>query len=116
MILLDMVGDANLTITLPADTTPALARLVFDVSAAQGTRSHFGFAPSNMVDDHVPFQNEGVPAVDLIDFSYGSRPGWNDYWHTPKDTLDKLSPASLQIIGRVTLEMVNRLAQLPGRP
>ena len=116
MILMDMIGDADLTVTLPADTTPALARLVFAVSEFQGTRAHFGFAPNNMVDDHLPFQNEGVPAVDLIDFKYGSKPGWNDYWHTPRDTLDKLSAASLETVGRLVLEMLNRLAVLPGRP
>jgi hypothetical protein len=56
--------------------------------------------------------NLGVPAVDLIDFRYGSKPGWNDYWHTPQDTLDKLSAESLQIVGRVVIEMMNRLAAL----
>jgi glutaminyl-peptide cyclotransferase len=50
-----------------------------------------------------------MPAVDLIDFDYGSVPGVNDYWHTPSDTLDKLSPASLEVVGRVVLRMLNGL-------
>ena len=51
-----------------------------------------------------------MPAVDLIDFDYGSAPGLNDYWHTAADRLDKLSPASLQLAGRITLRLLNDLA------
>jgi hypothetical protein len=54
-------------------------------------------------DDHMPFLREGVSAVDVIDFEYGSSPGENDYWHTKEDTLDKISPRSLKIIGDVIL-------------
>ena len=45
-------------------------------------------------DDHVPYLNAGIAAVDLIDFDY-------PYWHTPEDTIDKTSPRSLQIVGDV---------------
>jgi Zn-dependent M28 family amino/carboxypeptidase len=62
-----------------------------------------------MLDDHVPFLKAGMPVVDLIDFEYGSAPEKNDYWHTPEDTMDKLSPESLQIVGRVVLRMINKL-------
>ncbi len=53
------------------------------------------------MDDHLPFIDAGVDAIDLIDFSYG--PG-NRYWHSPFDTLDKISPESLGIVGRVVLQ------------
>ena len=49
-----------------------------------------------MLDDHTPFAQAGIPAVDIIDFDY-------PYWHTVADTADKLSPASLERVGR-TLE------------
>jgi glutaminyl-peptide cyclotransferase len=45
----------------------------------------------------------------VIDFDYGSAPGLNDYWHTPNDTLDKLSVKSLQTVGDVVLRMVENL-------
>jgi Zn-dependent M28 family amino/carboxypeptidase len=51
----------------------------------------------------MPFLRAGVPAVDIIDFEYGSSHGENDYWHTKEDTLDKISPRSLKIVGDVIL-------------
>ncbi len=62
-----------------------------------------------MMDDHVPFLERGIPAVDLIDFTYGSLPGANDYWHTPADRMDKLSPGSLEVVGRWAIRLVDRL-------
>jgi hypothetical protein len=56
-----------------------------------------------------------VPAIDLIDFAYGSAPGLNDYWHTPADTLDKLSAESLDLFGRVVARMVAELSALRGK-
>ena len=50
-----------------------------------------------------------MPAIDVIDFLYGSSAGRNDYWHTEADRLDKVSASSLDIIGRVTARVVNRL-------
>jgi Zn-dependent M28 family amino/carboxypeptidase len=47
----------------------------------------------SMIDDHTPFLNQGIPAVDIIDFDY-------PYWHTPQDTLDKVSASSLESVGR----------------
>lgn len=108
-ILLDMVGDRHLSVTLPANTTPELAALTFAAARAEGVRLRFCRWDRDILDDHVPFLEAGVPAIDLIDFDYGSAPGRNDYWHTAKDTVDKLSPESLQIIGRVTIRMLNAL-------
>jgi Zn-dependent M28 family amino/carboxypeptidase len=55
----------------------------------------------------------GVPSADLIDFSYG----YNDvFWHTTQDTVDKLSPKSLQIVGSVMLETVRILDKMDPLP
>ena len=62
-------------------------------------------------DDHVAFFERGVPAINFIDFEFGSAPGRNDYWHTPADTLDKLSAESLDLVGRVVARLV---ADLPA--
>ena len=51
----------------------------------------------------------GMPAIDIIDFEYGSAGGQNDYWHTPQDTVDKLSIQSLGIVGRTVLRLLDDL-------
>ena len=62
-----------------------------------------------MLDDHQPFLDAGFPAIDLIDFRYGSRPGANDYWHTADDTIDKLSAESLRCVGMIAIELIRNL-------
>jgi glutaminyl-peptide cyclotransferase len=104
MILLDMIGDRDLTIPREDGSSQRL------VEAIWGTARQIGYAkefPERLFsvgdDDHMPFLRAAVPAVDIIDFEYGSSPGDNDYWHTKNDTLDKISPRSLKIVGDVTL-------------
>ncbi len=109
MILLDMIGDKNLTVTLPRNSTPFLLTSVLQAAREEGAREKFGLNAFDVGDDHVPFMNIGIPAVDLIDFQFGSAPGLNDYWHTPQDTLDKISAESLEVVGRVTLRVINDL-------
>jgi hypothetical protein len=50
----------------------------------------------------------------LIDFEFGSAPGLNDYWHTDEDTLDKLSPHSMEIVGQTALRLVELLQNEPS--
>ena len=109
MVLLDMVGDAHLEIGIPSNGDGPLIQQVFDAARAVGTRDHFEYRGGALLDDHEPFLEAGIPAVDLIDFTYGSRPWLNDYWHTEQDTLDKISPQSLEIIGRTTLRLLDSL-------
>lgn len=114
MILLDMVGDASLSLTLPANTDVTLRRLALDAATAQGCRPAIRLVPYTMGDDHVAFQRLGVPAIDFIDFEYGSAPRLNDYWHTSADTLDKLSADSLGTVIGLVLRLAEELdAQLP---
>ena len=108
-ILADMIGDKDLNVTIPQNSTPALISLVFKAATAGGTRASFSMYPYSVLDDHQPFLEKGIPAIDLIDFQYGSAPRLNDYWHTPNDTLDKLSGASLEVVGQVILRVLNEL-------
>ena len=62
--------------------------------------------PELVQDDHVPFLEKGYKAIDLIDFSYGPN---SSYWHTPQDTMDKISEESLLKSGRLVAEMLNIL-------
>jgi len=115
MILADMVGDRNLKVRVPSHSTPSLVKAMFDASTELGYRGFFGYMSEDMSDDHVPFLRAGIPAIDLIDYEYGSAPGLNDYWHTANDTLDKISPQSLEIVGRTILKMLPKVAPPPQR-
>jgi Zn-dependent M28 family amino/carboxypeptidase len=108
LIVVDMIGDKDLTLRRDLNSTPWLTDLVWQVAEEKGYGAHFLEEEQSIVDDHVPFVEAGVPAVDLIDFNYGTG---NRYWHTSEDTLDKLSARSLEIVGQVVLETVRRLGQ-----
>lgn len=109
VLVLDMIGDRDLAITIPRNGTPELTALAFRAAREQGVRERFSLLPSFILDDQAPFLEVGIPAIAFIDFTFGSAPDKNDYWHTPADTLDKLSAESLETIGRVVLRMLNLL-------
>lgn len=109
VILMDMVGDRDLKITVPRNVSRGLRVLALEAAEAVGERGRIGLFDGSIGDDHQAFLDAGFPAVDLIDFDFGSAPGLNDYWHTPADTLDKLSPDSLLSTGKIVIEMIRRL-------
>ena len=106
LINVDMIGDASLALLDDRNSTDWLRELVWSTAARLGYAAQFPNNPSAVEDDHVPFLQAGIPALDLIDYDYG--PG-NAYWHTERDTMDKLSPRSFEIIGRVVLETIRVL-------
>ena len=106
VILLDMVGDRDLCLTLPRNGAASLKTMLLDAATVQGLRDKVKLFPSDMLDDHQPFLDAGFPAIDLIDFEYGSAPGLRNYWHTDADTIDKLSAESLRAIGAIVAQMV----------
>ena len=111
MILLDMVGDADLHITIPANSSRGLVKEVLDAAHATGHRKYVSVSRNSMIiDDHVPFLEIGIPAIDLIDFKYGSQPGLHDLWHTSNDTLENIRAESLEISGLIALQLVRQLA------
>ena len=104
MILLDMVGDRDLTIPREQTSTPWLVAVIWGTARELGYAKEFPSRPFSIGDDdHMPFIRAGIPAVDVIDYEYGDGPEDNRYWHTKEDTLDKLSPRSLKIVGDVVL-------------
>ena len=90
-----MVGDKSLTITLPSDSPREITTRIFAAAEALQVRDHFTYT-GGILDDHTPLNNAGIPTIDLIDFDYPP-------WHTPEDTMDKLSAESLQIVGSIAL-------------
>jgi glutaminyl-peptide cyclotransferase len=111
-VLLDMIGDSDLTLTIPRNSSPPLIHRLFEAADVEGKRNMFSLY-SPMLDDHSPFLAKGIPAIDIIDFYYGSAPRLNDYWHTDDDTIDKLSAESLTIVGRTTIRLINSLITTP---
>lgn len=127
-VLLDMVGDADLNIRagilIPRSSLRDLAKAqedgyVVDIQRVEDTlqhmardllsaagdldlRSYIGISPGYVIDDHIPLNVvAGIPVINLIDFDFPA-------WHTPADTMDKLSAESLEISGRVTLMLVEK--------
>jgi glutaminyl-peptide cyclotransferase len=94
-VLFDMVGDSSLDVTIPPDSPADLAAGIFASAEALGVRNSFTYSRGGILDDHTPLNQIGIPTIDLIDFDYPP-------WHTLEDTMDKLSPESLRIVGSVT--------------
>lgn len=95
VIIVDMVGDADQQIYKERNSSAALQDRLWEIAAKLGYEQYF--IPEYkwaMTDDHTPFLQRGVAAVDIIDFDY-------PHWHTTQDTSDKLAPLSLERVGRV---------------
>lgn len=93
VVIVDMIGDADLNIYKERNSNPDLTDEIWEVAKGLGHESKF--IPEykySMLDDHTPFLEAGLPAVDIIDFDY-------PYWHTVQDTPDKVSAESLQAVG-----------------
>ncbi len=102
VILADMIGDRDLDLRRETNSTRWLTDLVWQTAERLGYQRYFLNDSITVEDDHIPFLRRGVPAVDLIDFDY-------PYWHTTQDTLDKVSPKSVAIVGHVILETIAAL-------
>jgi Zn-dependent M28 family amino/carboxypeptidase len=108
MLLVDMVGDRNLNIRRESNSTRWLTDIVWAAAARLGHGGVFLDEPLAVEDDHVPFLQAGVPAADIIDLDYPA-------WHTPDDTLDKVSARSLQTVGDVLLAALPQIEAQLGR-
>lgn len=108
LLLVDMIGDSHLVVQREANSTPWLTDLVFGAAHRLGYNREFPDSTGGAGDDHIPFLNAGVPAIDLIDF-YPD----DGYWHTEKDKVDHCSPLSLTIVGRVVLAALADLENSP---
>ncbi|HTQ62475.1 MAG TPA: M28 family peptidase [Candidatus Solibacter sp.] len=107
-MLADIVGTKTPHFKRESYSTKLLVDLVWGVAKKLGYGNIFVDEASTVEDDHQSFLKRHVPSVDVIDLDNG--PGGDVYyWHTPQDTLDKISPKTLAIVGRVFLESVKQL-------
>ncbi|MBQ2625223.1 MAG: M28 family peptidase [Kiritimatiellae bacterium] len=111
VICLDMLGDKDLHVSIPKNSSPALSKIALAAAKKAGVADKVSRVDLLVKDDHVPFLEAGFKAIDLIDFEYGSAPGLNDYWHTDKDTVDKISEESLFTAGKLVVGMLDILLQ-----
>ena len=104
-VLFDMVGDADLQIFQEGYSllgAPEVVQLVWEVARDAGHGAVFQGSPRHtLTDDHMSLQRAGIRAIDVVDFDY-------PHWHTPDDTIDKVSARSLQVVGEVALGLVAR--------
>jgi glutaminyl-peptide cyclotransferase len=93
VVIVDMIGDADLEVYYERNSDLILMEQIWQQASNLGYGDVFiSEYRHSMLDDHIPFLEAGIPAVDVIDFNY-------PYWHTTSDTLDKVSPESLKAIG-----------------
>ncbi len=107
-LLADMIGDKDLNIDHDDNSTPRLLDLLKVAAKQTGHSDHLYKYSQGISDDTVPFAKRGVPVLDIIDIEYGPRninngDGWH---HTPQDTIDKISPGSLQIAADLFMQMI----------
>jgi hypothetical protein len=106
-IIVDMIGDADLNIYKEYNSNPELTDEIWNVAKELGYENRF--IPEykhSMLDDHTPFWQAGIPAVDIIDFDY-------PYWHTVQDTSDKVSAESLRVVGETLIVWVMQQSPQP---
>lgn len=103
VIVVDMVGDADQQIYFEQNSNREWSQRIWDVAAGLGYGKYLIPQPLHSItDDHTPFAQRGIPAVDMIDFNY-------PHWHTTADTTDKVSPDSLERVGRTVQVFLEQL-------
>lgn len=104
-VLFDLVADKDLQIYQEGNSlvgAPEVVELVWQTAKDLGYGGYFIASPRHtLIDDHIELQKAGIRAIDVVDFDYPA-------WHTPDDTIDKVSAASLQIVGDVAVALVRR--------
>jgi glutaminyl-peptide cyclotransferase len=102
MVLLDYVGNRGLRLPREGTSTIGLWSQLRASAKRMGKGAFFPpTSETQIIDDHTPFLQSGVPAIDLIDWSY---PG-----HTLEDGMDKIDPKALDAVGESVLDLVQRL-------
>lgn len=105
MVLVDMIGDRDLQVYYEGNSDPELSREIWQVAGELGYDDRIiPQLKHHILDDHIPFLQKGIPAVDMIDFDY-------PYWHTTQDTPDKVAPESLAAIGVTLQTWLERLGE-----
>jgi Zn-dependent M28 family amino/carboxypeptidase len=107
VVIVDMIGDADQNIYIERNSNPELVKEIWGIAAELGYEKNFIPEPKySILDDHTPFLQAGIPAIDIIDFDY-------PHYHTANDTVDKVSAESLAAVGNTLQEWIIRRSDLP---
>jgi Zn-dependent M28 family amino/carboxypeptidase len=116
MLLFDLVGDCDLEVPREANSDAGLYALLAEAAAELGVAESIGGEPGSetpfggetdaVLDDHLPFLRAGIPALDVIDFTFGPGGTPGAFWHTPEDTLERVCPRSLRAVGAPALAAI----------
>jgi len=106
-ILVDMIGSPDLKISDDQNSHPALRRQLRENLNARGLKGMISRYPRQVADDHIPFKQVGIPALNIIDFENLG------FWHRGGDTPDNLSNKSIQLSGLLVFEIFSQLAESP---
>jgi Zn-dependent M28 family amino/carboxypeptidase len=101
VVILDMIGDKDLDIYMERNSNPDINKEIWGVAFELGYSQFIPTYKYSLIDDHTPFIQAGIRAVDVIDFDY-------PYWHTVDDTLDKVSADSLKVVGETILKWLEQ--------
>lgn len=104
VIILDMVGCKDLHIDDDVNSDTYLKTIFRRAAIDLGYSKYFFRQREPIEDDHTPFINVGIPAIDLIQKKL------NPYWHTPQDTLENVCEKSLQVVAEVVLTALAEIA------
>ncbi|QQL44291.1 M28 family metallopeptidase [Sulfuriroseicoccus oceanibius] len=99
VVIVDMIGDRNLNIEIPANCNERLIDLALKSANEVGAGKFVGRSRSGVTDDHVPFHLLGIPVVNFIDFDF-------EPWHTEGDVLSTISSESLEVSGAVVVRFL----------
>ena len=103
VVIVDMIGDSDLNVYQERNSNPIITAEIWETAASLGFENHFiPEVKYSILDDHTSFLEQGIPAIVIIDFDF-------PYWHTTADTLDKISPDSLEMIGKTLLKWLGDL-------
>jgi glutaminyl-peptide cyclotransferase len=110
VVIVDMIGDKRLRLVQESFSNQWVFGVLSRTATRLGVDAVFKGGRGRIEDDHIPFLQIGIPAAVLIDLSFG--PGWasNAFWHTKQDTVDKLSPRSIETIGKIVLSSLWELS------
>jgi len=104
-VLFDLIADKDLQIYQEGNSlvgAPEVVDLIWSTARDLGYSNYFIDSPKHtLIDEHLELQKAGIRAIDVVDFDYPA-------WHTVDDTIDKVSSASLQVVGDVAVALVRR--------
>ena len=107
-IILDMVGDIDLSISIERNSynqNPELVKVLWQEAESLQLPAFKHWLGYAVYDDHVPlWTNAKIPAVDIIDFEYPNRS--TNFWHTHQDIPANCSPASLEQVGTLLTKFI----------